>query len=745
MQKILWLLPLVLVLLSANAHAVDLTTCTTITEPGYYRLVNDISTDVSRCFFIRSSNVTFDCDGHVLHATGLYTLLIYFQPITWGNYLTNITIKNCIFDNDDYYNARINGYWLRDSTFLNNTYIRKIGSELSYLVNVSFINTNMETSIYHSSTIYVREITANSTHYFRLKANTVSNIIVDNYYANGSNVNLFQVFRDVGTTNLIINNSYFKINQSPLLITSGRANLAIYNTKIGVVEGGFADKLFRISSYLDTSWGVFKSYIDIVNSSINASDVVIYLLSTNDNTKKTGIYQLNITNSKVKFKRLVLFDTSRTYDPYIRHVDIVNSSLNCISDNSYAISGPMRDVEIMYSNIRDCTYAVDLTSIFNLTITHSKITSSYYGIFIGPDKVSGQNVVIYDNLFNNTYNHMFQAYPVANDVYIFNTTLVNSTNILGGNLVGGNYWGSPDGSGYSDMCIDEDQDGICDAPYVIVDDPEAGVYLVDYLPLSPYQVQPFAPPQLPEVRILNPVSEVYYSAYVPVDVVVVYNQSRYDIESNISVYVDGLAYGRCTNCTELHKTIYVGGGEHVFEVYVPYKLYENGSLVNDSVLYANSTFFVQFVPLQTQITGAPGGGAGAVLSLVDVEVRDASYITYQNECVKDYLIVDLKNAFDYCDVEIMYYGEGLPEGMIKYPSEYTLKPGVTYIPIEVCGVAQPDVYVGKVKVEGLCGSDIGDVSVTVKSQFSQLWEFITSPIGILLVLVGLWLWKGRKG
>ena len=747
MRKILWLLPLVLVLLSANAHAVDLTTCTTITEPGYYRLLNDVVVDgeeVPPCLIL-SSDVILDCDGHKIISGG-EDLTVLQVGSTEAEHISNATVVNCKLRGKVRVENSEDVVFKDGNQFVGSFYI-------DYNID-GFVLDNFCADVSSYSSVTLRNLkneTCFEPDYTILPQIYVSG--ADGAIVNVSNVNVGPMWWEGAfiwcrwTCDIYANNvTIISGNDGHIeaYYMTGNIHITDFNyTRVslsggGEGEGGEGEGGGGGYSKLMYVFGS-NVYIDMnnVNASFNAYGIKFY---------NSNIYDFNVSDSRfVSVGAPIIIDQVGSQIYNLRFNDVVAECDNTLDASTYFLKGIVHDGIINSSTITKCTYAIDLTSIYNLEVKHSKLIHNMYGIFVGPEKVSGQTIKFWDNLFNNTYNHMFQAYPVANDVYEFNTTLSTGVNVLGGMYIGGNYWGSPDGSGYSDMCIDEDQDGICDAPYVIVDDPEAGVYLADYLPLSPYQVQPFAPPQLPEVRILNPVSEVYYSAYVPVDVVVVYNQSRYDIESNISIYVDGLAYGRCTNCTELHKTIYVGGGEHVFEVYVPYKLYENGSLVNDSVLYANSTFFVQFVPLQTEIRGAPGGGGGAVLSLVDVEVRDASYITYQNECVQDYLVVDLKNAFDYCDVEIKYYGEGLPEGMIKYPSEYTLKPGVTYIPIEVCGVAQPDVYVGKVKVEGLCGSDIGDVSVTVKSQFSQLWEFITSPVGILLVLAGLWLWKERKG
>jgi len=53
-----------------------------------------------------------------------------------------------------------------------------------------------------------------------------------------------------------------------------------------------------------------------------------------------------------------------------------------------------------------------------------------------------------------------------------------SMNIIGGPYQGGNFWANPSGTGFSQTCIDNDINGICDSSYSIssVD--------IDYLPLT---------------------------------------------------------------------------------------------------------------------------------------------------------------------------------------------------------------------------------------------------------------------
>ncbi len=82
-------------------------------------------------------------------------------------------------------------------------------------------------------------------------------------------------------------------------------------------------------------------------------------------------------------------------------------------------------------------------------------------------------IQVYDNFFNNTINT-----AIGSEVQgIWNTGKTEGLNIVRGPYIGGNYWGSPDGSGFSDTHPDLNGDGFCDEPYSFDDQ-------TDNLPLT---------------------------------------------------------------------------------------------------------------------------------------------------------------------------------------------------------------------------------------------------------------------
>ena len=49
----------------------------------------------------------------------------------------------------------------------------------------------------------------------------------------------------------------------------------------------------------------------------------------------------------------------------------------------------------------------------------------------------------------------------------WNSSLASGSNIVGGPYIGGNFWAKPDGTGFSQICVDLDGNGIGDLPYKV--------------------------------------------------------------------------------------------------------------------------------------------------------------------------------------------------------------------------------------------------------------------------------------
>lgn len=116
-----------------------------------------------------------------------------------------------------------------------------------------------------------------------------------------------------------------------------------------------------------------------------------------------------------------------------------------------------------------------------------------YQVFSGNNTLSGNNVsrnivwgiyfarisnnTIYNNFFNNNVNFMSRS-NLDNE---WNISKTQGINIVGGPNLGGNFWANPMGTGFSQTCPDDDNDGICDSPYIVEQVPNKNI---DFSPLA---------------------------------------------------------------------------------------------------------------------------------------------------------------------------------------------------------------------------------------------------------------------
>jgi parallel beta-helix repeat protein len=146
---------------------------------------------------------------------------------------------------------------------------------------------------------------------------------------------------------------------------------------------------------------------------------------------------------------------------------VTNSSSNILTNNT------------VNSNNR---FGILLSLSGNNNLTNNIVNSNNRtGISIS----SSNNNTFYNNIFNNANNF----YSYGSNIY--NTTRQSGINIIGGSHLGGNFWGYPNGTGFSQTCINANSDGICDSPYVL------DANNIDYLPLTSINTI------LPTIRYIN--------------------------------------------------------------------------------------------------------------------------------------------------------------------------------------------------------------------------------------------------
>ncbi|WP_229391445.1 PKD domain-containing protein [Methanosarcina sp. DH2] len=192
----------------------------------------------------------------------------------------------------------------------------------------------------------------------------------------------------------------------------------------------------------------------------------------------------------------------------------------------------------------------------NLVTDNNVSLNKEYGVYLNQVSYEAPytgTTLFYNNIFNNTVNllndtiNYYTADAVNNGAgmtpVVWNTTKKSGTSILGGSYLGGNFWAKPDGTGFSQVCIDSNGDGICDLPHNITENDS------DYLPLT-------APPAqlvdgqliLTEIRLTKNESDQYIPAINGNRIV--WTDTRNDNEDeNYDIYMYDLSAFRETQIT----------------------------------------------------------------------------------------------------------------------------------------------------------------------------------------------------
>ncbi|AKB69090.1 NosD domain-containing protein [Methanosarcina mazei] len=145
---------------------------------------------------------------------------------------------------------------------------------------------------------------------------------------------------------------------------------------------------------------------------------------------------------------------------------------NLFTKNELAITSVYAGPQITDNIIRDNKAGISVGSTSGTLIT-SNVIEGNLGYGVDCPFVQGETK-IYNNYFNNDVN--ITAYPYNS--LTLNIGISNGPNIIGGPSIGGNFWGKPDGTGFSQICPDDDNDGFCDESYILDE------FAIDYLPLK---------------------------------------------------------------------------------------------------------------------------------------------------------------------------------------------------------------------------------------------------------------------
>ncbi len=469
----------------------SLTSCTTISSPGYYDLINDITVN-GTCFVIDSDNVTLNCNNHKIIGNGSgYSVYVDSN--------TNITIKNCyvekfetavygnkvdnsIFFNNTIYNCSWYAFDLWNSTNLNVSYnlINYSGyypapKLSSYQYRTSALSfRNVSYSIIDNNEFYDNGNGSQRGGALTLNNESNHNIISNNYitgrYQHGDNI-----WIRFSHYNRIINNTVFNVNYNAIWIREGNHTF-IYGNNITLVERrcvGLRENMTNITiknnHFQNCGWGgivssdCFQREVDL-NSNIfkdhspsnyslihfggGGENITIYNNTFNNFSSQLCIYVAgNLTNLSVLYNNV-----SNGNNDFLKFDDVRignNSIINISFNNIENISDSMILYKVYSTSQPSSSWATTQKSIYFTHNTIKNVTVAFYirdhryVAYIESNTIEGcsdstdgclyfcnsSNIVIKNNYISPTSSTVPSIYMYFNltNATIENNTIINGT------------------------------------------------------------------------------------------------------------------------------------------------------------------------------------------------------------------------------------------------------------------------------------------------------------------------------
>jgi hypothetical protein len=436
----------------AYNSATNITTCTTISSPGEYHLINDItSSTTTNCIDITGNNVIFDCLGNTINSAGAADQGI--RILRGAQQTTNVTVRNCTLTDWDTYGIllqRANGN-VFENVIIDSSKDRAMYS--LYSDNNQYINVTMNASgtdglrlVNSDKSIFSDCVFEDNDDYdFNILGTSHCNHELNNVVGTDGKPIIFY--------NSTVNLEHWDSNFSVLILCE--AHNSVLNN-ITYNSGSVANNGIVIN---DVDNGLFE------NLTINASNVGLFVYGGSTNNDFNDI---TISNGLDSWEDYGLWLYSANYNR-VRNLTIEDvfygirvgySDHNNVSSSSITGGG------------RGFWLSLTEGNIFNDSIVKG---TSEAGVYVDRSGENSKPALIYNNFFNNTANFVF-----VNTIYLnyWNTANQTGSRIYSdGTNIGGNYYANPSGTGYSETCNDTGNDGFCDEPLNYSTN-------FDYLPLS---------------------------------------------------------------------------------------------------------------------------------------------------------------------------------------------------------------------------------------------------------------------
>ncbi|MFH7835232.1 MAG: NosD domain-containing protein [Candidatus Aenigmatarchaeota archaeon] len=232
-----------------------------------------------------------------------------------------------------------------------------------------------------------------------------------------------------------------------------------------------------------------------INNGINITSGTKVVLDCNFNSISSPDTAIETNGAHFVVKNCIIENSSTGIEACCGSGDIINSIIReDITDRGIVI-------------YTECEYQPYL--IYNNTLNNSALFICSLGATLTKNFVAEVGFLDFAEASNSNYvyDNYFRCYGVDGSCYLFEYLNINFLNLWKAieivnneiRYVGGNYWGRPDGTGYSDVCEDSNEDGFCDLPYDLSINQPCTVCsdYTDFLPLKSYIYAPPTPPPPP--------------------------------------------------------------------------------------------------------------------------------------------------------------------------------------------------------------------------------------------------------
>ena len=481
--------------------------CSILNQSGATYILNQsiIDSSISKCINIQAENITLDCQGYTIDGDDTADIGVYIG-------YTQATIRNCTITD-----------W------------RFAGISAETPDALTFENLNLSSNgrgiyLYGSTSNILVNVTANSNSHYGLSLVAGSSAIVRNstFKNNGDfDVHImsssFQEFTNVtGTDNkpIVYYNTPVTIQDrndiSEIILGSGADNSILINITInrtGTIHnnGILLDSVNYVNItdiHLVNTYGLYlynSKYNTIKNAELVSNKKGIYLYYSSHNTFKnitntySGIFLEHSDNNNLT----KITSNFGEHGIYLRYSKFTNLTEAVVANNEYGIrlyesdSNIILDSVVMacqrygmlfeYSGSNYISNVLINSSRVGLDMYHSSSNTVTSSRFINNEVCDisltfAESNLIYNNFFNSSTYVCFED-SASN---IWNTTKQKGVRIYSnGDYIGGNFWAKPDGTGYSETCVDINGDGFCDHAYDVRNSAEGcSSNNCDYLPLS---------------------------------------------------------------------------------------------------------------------------------------------------------------------------------------------------------------------------------------------------------------------